>query len=348
MDSKLRKKQEKTNHKAFTLVELLVVISVIAMLLAVLMPALNKAKRTAQGVICAAHMRGLSIGILAYVAEFQYFPASYLYPSTPDGGYSIENQDPSHPYGYLHWSWYLFYSGKCDAKVFTCPSMKFGGAPRTNPGSKSEDWEKGQQDQNGQISANNLTDKQAPRISITANAAIIPRNKFTYAMSGGQRVNRFVRIDELRNPSSLILATEFNNNWKAIGVQQGSGILSKSHRPILAFSHVGTGYKGNAVYKAPPGAPYYVYGDNAAISNFGLRPLKEVEQASDLLDGGAGHPINAIGRHHSGPGVTTEFGGCANFIYVDGHVARKTVLETIEKREWGNKFYSITGINDVK
>jgi prepilin-type processing-associated H-X9-DG protein len=122
----------------------------------------------------------------------------------------------------------------------------------------------------------------------------------------------------------------------------------KSHRPILAFSHIGTGYKGDAVYQAPLGTPFYVYGDNSATRNFGLRPLKEVEQASDLLDGGAGHPINAVGRHHSGSGSTKEFGGCANFIYVDGHVARKSILETLQHREWGDKFYSITGVNEVK
>lgn len=342
------KSGHKSSKKGFTLVELLVVISIIAMLLAVLMPALGKAKKLAQGTVCAAHMRGIGTGMLAYVTEFQYFPASYLYPSNATGGYSILQQDPAHPYGYLHWSWYLFSSGKVDAKLFSCPSMKNGGAPRTNPGPKQEDWENGQQDQNGQTKPNSLMDKQAPRISITANAAIIPRNKFTPAMSEGQRVNRFVNGGELRNPSSLIMATEFNNNWKALGVQQGSGVLVKSHRPILAFSHISTGYKENAVYKAPLSTPYYVYGDNSATRNFGLRPIKEVEQSTDLLDGGAGHPINAVGRHHSGSGTTKEFGGCANFIYVDGHVARKSILQTLEAREWGTKFYAITGRNDVK
>ncbi|MCE5340687.1 MAG: prepilin-type N-terminal cleavage/methylation domain-containing protein [Planctomycetaceae bacterium] len=346
MDVKLG---QQTHKKGFTLVELLVVISIIAMLLAVLMPALSKAKKLAQGVVCAAHMRGIGTGMLAYVTEFQYFPASYLYPSNATGGYSTLNQDPGHPYGYLHWSWYLFNSGKVDGKLFSCPAMKGGGAPRTNPGPRQEDWEKGQQDQGGQSSPNSLMDKQAPRISITANAVIIPRNKFTSLLAGGgQRVNRFVNGGELRNPSSLIMATEFNNNWKALGNEQGSGVLVKSHRPILAFSHTGTGYKDNAVYQAPLNTPYYVYGDNNATRNFGLKPIKEVEQSTDLLDGGAGHPINAVGRHHSGSGSTKEFGGCANFIYVDGHVARKSILQTLEAREWGTKFYSITGRNDVK
>ena len=346
-DFQLKKEQGKTNRSAFTLVELLVVIAIIAMLLGVLMPALSKTRKVAQATMCAANMRGTGLGMLAYVNDFQYFPASYLYPSNSNGGYSLENQDPSHPYGYIHWSWYLFTRGKVDPKCFTCPSMNKGGAPRTNPGKDNEDWESDQVDQGGQSLSADLTDKQAPRMALTANAAIIPRNKFTTLISGGQRVNRFVRIDELRSPNSLILLTEFNNNWRALGIQQG-GILSKSHRPILPFSHIGTGYKGDAVYKAPLYTPFYVYGDNSATSNFGLRPLKEVEQASDLLDGGAGHPINAVGRHHPGPGQTSEMGGCANFLYVDGHVSRKTVLETMQKHEWGDKFYSITGRNEVK
>jgi prepilin-type N-terminal cleavage/methylation domain-containing protein/prepilin-type processing-associated H-X9-DG protein len=348
MEFQLKKEQRKTNRSAFTLVELLVVISIIATLLAILMPAMSKAKKTAQAITCAANMRGTGLGMLAYVADFQYFPASYLYPSNANGGYSIENQDPSHPYGYLHWSWYLFYQGKVSAKCFSCPSMNMGGAPRTNPGNKSEDWDSGQVDQSGQTQPNDLLDKQAPRMSLTANAAIIPRNKFTTEISTGPRVNRFVRADEVRNASSLILLTEFNNNWKALGVQQGGGILVKTHRPILPFSSLGSGSIDLAVYQVPYSTPGFVYGDGSGErGNYGLVPQKQVDNSSDLLNGGAGHPINAIGRHHPGPGMTTVMGGCANFLYVDGHIARKTVLETMKNREWGEKFYSITGRNEI-
>ena len=348
MDARLEKELRKTNHKAFTLVELLVVISIIAMLLAILVPSLSRAKKIAQAVTCGANKKGLGLGMLAYTSEFQYFPASYLYPSNVNGGYSITHQDSSHPYGYLHWSWYLFYSGKCKPEAFSCPSMTRGGAPRTNPGSKQEDWENNQLDQEGrsQASTNSITDKQAPRMSVTANAAIIPRNKFTTDLSGGQRVNRFVRGDEIRKPSSLILATEFYSNWMSVGVQQGSSYLSKSHRPICAFSHLSTGYIDNAVYEAPYSTPGYVYGDPSA-NLYGIRTLAEIKNASDLLDGGAGHPINAVARDHPGPGQSSQYGGCANFIYCDGHIARKTILETMQKREWGDTFYSITGRNDV-
>ncbi len=50
------------NTKAFTLVELLVVISIIAILLAVLMPALNKAKEQGRMVVCRNNEKALGLG----------------------------------------------------------------------------------------------------------------------------------------------------------------------------------------------------------------------------------------------------------------------------------------------
>ena len=60
-----------TRHSArgFTLIELLVVIAIIAMLLAVLMPALNRAKSMAQGVVCMTNVRRLSVGMQCYIND---------------------------------------------------------------------------------------------------------------------------------------------------------------------------------------------------------------------------------------------------------------------------------------
>ncbi|HBG26711.1 MAG: hypothetical protein A2Y10_09165 [Planctomycetes bacterium GWF2_41_51] len=55
----------------FTLVELLVVISIIAMLLAVLMPALSKARAIGKSVKCAAQMKQFGLATHGYVAENQ-------------------------------------------------------------------------------------------------------------------------------------------------------------------------------------------------------------------------------------------------------------------------------------
>ncbi len=54
---------------AFTLVELLVVISIIAMLLAVLMPSLNKARNSAKTAKCLSNMRNMQLAHWLYMTD---------------------------------------------------------------------------------------------------------------------------------------------------------------------------------------------------------------------------------------------------------------------------------------
>lgn len=56
--------------KGFTLIELLVVIAIIAMLLSILMPALNKVKKIAQRVVCGTNLKGLGNAQVVYANDF--------------------------------------------------------------------------------------------------------------------------------------------------------------------------------------------------------------------------------------------------------------------------------------
>jgi prepilin-type N-terminal cleavage/methylation domain-containing protein/prepilin-type processing-associated H-X9-DG protein len=58
-----------TSNPGFTLVELLVVIAIIALLLAVLMPALRKARLQGQAIVCAAQMRQYGLAVVQYEVD---------------------------------------------------------------------------------------------------------------------------------------------------------------------------------------------------------------------------------------------------------------------------------------
>lgn len=68
-------------HAAFTLVELLVVIGIIALLISILLPALAKARKSAQAAECISNMRQIGIGIRMYAEANQ----SWLPTSGEDG-----------------------------------------------------------------------------------------------------------------------------------------------------------------------------------------------------------------------------------------------------------------------
>ncbi|NBB95937.1 MAG: prepilin-type N-terminal cleavage/methylation domain-containing protein [Planctomycetes bacterium] len=319
---------------AFTLIELLVVIAIIALLVSILLPSLNAAKELAKAVKCQTNMSHVGRAMAMYNTGYRgNLPTSYLYAAGNAGNWELDDQrlGAGHPHGYIHWSWFLYEGGEMKDDGFQCPSMKRGGHPATN----CEDDEK----MPGQTIDNpGVVDKQASRMAYATNGAVVPRNKL-HRVAGAARANQFVMVDDIEAASKTLLVTEYQDGWKAI--TNGSSLVSKSHRPITPFVFGNTGVSGaenDVFYKAANLDAFVPNSNDDVTEEWG-------DAEGDVGAIAKGKPLNAIGRHH--PGGSSTYGGTTNFGYVDGHVERKHLFDTLVQREWGDRFYGITGANDV-
>jgi len=346
-----------------------VVVAIIALLIAILLPSLQSARRHAKTVYCSSNLHHVGLAVANYLFSSRAtYPSSYLYASDEKGNWELNKQmDPNQKdFGYIHWSHFLYDSGQVGEEGFQCPEMENKGAPRTNPGPDPRDWEPQQFDashtglpESESERQSEVRDRQASRMAFTANAAIMPRNKFTINSSGGQRVNIWTKENAITRPGGTILAGEFVNDYSLLAknIEDGQYEIA-SHRPVNPFWNAGSG--GNE-YAASPRISGFFYGIEPAGNTaaglddpqniYGLKPTSRLREARGALDYKFGTPqINALGRHHPNPNkiYAEEFGGLTNFLFVDAHAETISILDSVHKRMWGDAYYSLSGPNRVE
>ena len=111
------------HRRGFTLVELLVVVGMIAVLIALLLPALKQSREAARRVACMANLRQLNVAAFAYHQTHRKLPMHYR--TENDAGY------PS----FIFWDQWKPYVE--NDKVLSCP----GGRPVTMPLNPDGNWD---------------------------------------------------------------------------------------------------------------------------------------------------------------------------------------------------------------
>ena len=179
-----------SRKKAFTLVELLVVIAIIALLMAILMPALSRAKEQTRNVVCRANLRQYGIAGTMYLDDNEgAFPPTHWYLFTTPWSTCQWHDE-------MRWlsvdgpMWPYF----SEEKVHLCPTF--------NSLAKSRGQNHPAHDPKIPV---------VPQYSYSMNAHLGPWE------APWEAPGRFVKISQVRHPENVFFFSE-ENIWRLFGL----------------------------------------------------------------------------------------------------------------------------------
>lgn len=112
-------------HRGFTLIELLVVIAIIAILIGLLLPAVQKVRESASRMQCTNNMKQIGLALYMFEGDYKQFPSQAATPPNHNGWMVeilpyVEQQTVYMVFQNNNWSASI--GGQLPVKLFYCPS----------------------------------------------------------------------------------------------------------------------------------------------------------------------------------------------------------------------------------
>ncbi|MCU0916360.1 MAG: DUF1559 domain-containing protein [Planctomycetes bacterium] len=113
-------------HRAFTLVELLVVLAILALLMALLLPAFSRSRQQARAITCRSNIRDLLLSLSSYEADHQSLPYGFdqFRKGKPPGGYAGNPAFDTPGWWWFDLAGVVRHKSREGPDILRCPSSK--------------------------------------------------------------------------------------------------------------------------------------------------------------------------------------------------------------------------------
>ena len=331
-----------TRRRGFTLIELLVVIAILAVLVGLLLPAVQKVREAAARLSCTSNLKQIGLALHGFHDANGYLPAGMVTQSDIQDSYRtgftdllpyLEEENTYRLYDYSkHWYDKQNYAAVGqEVKLYFCPSNRTHGAIDLKP--YQEQWGGPMPPSVG--ACDYLLCKGA-NAGLDADPSMIPvqaRGLFNIAQAEASVVNG--RLQFGPTPSFRVRLTDVSDGLSStFAIGEGTGgnsyylvaDLNNPSQPATEPFIDGPAVMDQswaAASLGDPGHPWYA-GVFGVTAQYGLAPDPRDEPmnrrpGTPTIIGSDDSGYNVSGRDRVSGFRSMHTGGC-NFLYADGHV----------------------------